>query len=55
MAWSELAEYMQAVEAEKKVLYEALERALSHFVVIGTDQAKRAAKELEEILNGQRG
>jgi hypothetical protein len=42
---------LQAHEMEKRVLYEALERALSHLAVIGTDQAKRAAQEIEDVLD----
>ncbi|MDE2471083.1 MAG: hypothetical protein KGL35_20645 [Bradyrhizobium sp.] len=42
---------LQAYEMEKRVLYEALERALSHLAVIGTDQAKRAAEEIEAVLS----
>lgn len=42
---------LQAHEMEKRVLYEALERALSHFAVIGTDHAKRAAQEIEAVLS----
>jgi hypothetical protein len=45
-----LCDILQAHEMEKKVLYEALERALSHFAVMGTDQAKRAAEEIEDVL-----
>lgn len=47
---ADLAAILQAHEMEKKVLYEALERALSHFAVIGTDQAKCAAEEIEAVL-----
>lgn len=41
---------IQAHEMEKKVLYEALERALSHFAVMDGDQARRAAREIEELM-----
>lgn len=46
-----LVSVLQAHEMEKRVLYEALERALSHFAVMGTDQAERAAKEIELVLD----
>lgn len=45
-----LVNILQANEMEKKVLYEALERALSHFAVMGGEQATRAAQEIEELF-----
>lgn len=50
-ACSCLTDILQAHEMEKRVLYEALERALSHLAVIGTDQAKRGAEEIEAVLS----
>jgi hypothetical protein len=47
-----LCNILQAHEMEKKVLYEALERALSHFAVMGGDHPARAAREIEELLAG---
>jgi hypothetical protein len=36
---------------EVRMLYEALERALSHFVAIGGPQAERAAEEINDVLD----
>lgn len=41
----------QAHEMEKRVLYEALERALSHFAVMNSEQSARAASEIEAVLD----
>ncbi len=46
-----IEEILEAHQMEVRMLYEALERALSHFAVMGTEQAKCAAEEIEIILS----
>lgn len=50
-----LNDLLEAHQMELRVLYEALERALSHFAVMGTKQAVMAAQEIEAVLRGSQG
>jgi hypothetical protein len=49
-AKDKLIDVLQAHEIEKKVFYETLERALSHFAVMGGDHAACAAQEIEQLM-----
>lgn len=54
VAEEHLVNLVEAHQMELRVLYEALERALSHFAVMGTDQAARGATEIEAVLEGRK-
>lgn len=59
IAWSaitgpekDVTALVEAHQMEVRVLYESLERALSHFAAMGGEHAERAAQEIEELLAG---